>query len=85
MTAATAPVSRAILLDRWQGVMKWERTYGNASDEYLALVAALDDLIARVSGREAEDTAVSADTLDEDLLDRIGEVIIDRIEARHRE
>jgi hypothetical protein len=76
MTAAIAPIPREILVDRWQGAMKWERTYGNASDEYLALVNAISDLIVLCIADEDVD-----DYLDEDLLDRIGDVVVDRIEA----
>lgn len=77
MAAAMAPVTRAILLDRWQGVMKWERNLGNASEEYMALTAALDDLIAIVAGEDAD----TRDVLDEDVLDRIGQTVVDRIEV----
>lgn len=78
MTAATAPIPREILLDRWQGAMKWERNYGNPTDEYWALVRAISDLIVLCIA-EAD---VDPDSLvDEDVLDSIGFVVVDRIET----
>jgi len=78
MTAATAPVTREILLDRWDSVMEWHRTGGDASPQYEALVGALQALTAVVAG---QDDNFDNDVTDDDLLAAIGGLIVDRIEA----
>ena len=77
-TTATAPTpTRAVLQDRWDAVMEWERTDGNASDEYQALVAALYDLAVKVAA-VPEDGDI--DVPDDDLLFAVGELVIGAVQ-----
>lgn len=84
--AAALPVSpsRAILEDRWDSVMEWERTGGNATEVYVALAGALHTLTAVVAGlgdetgRPGDRSGGETDNvMTEDVLDRVRDVVID--------
>jgi hypothetical protein len=85
MTTATR-VPTAILEDRWQGMMDWGRTGGNASDEYVDLVTLLRTLVDRVAGVEVDDEVdppsnPKGQAVDE-LVDRIGVLVASVVAER---
>jgi hypothetical protein len=75
---APAPVKvpRVVLQDRWDAVMELNRTGGNASPQYEALLSALGDLAAIVVGSAVE----WGDVLDDDTLFAVGEIIVARVD-----
>jgi hypothetical protein len=74
MATATAPASREVLQDRWDALMLWERNGGNATDEYVDLINALQPLVQAVAGREDVD-----DLFDDDLVFDVGSAIVERV------
>lgn len=70
-------VPRAVLQDRWDSVMEWSRTGGNASEEYMALNEALHTLATVVIGCDQD---ADIDIPDDDLLFAVGELVIDAVE-----
>ena len=79
-TTATAPApTRAVLQDRWDAVMEWERTDGNASEEYVALASALYDLALKVAA-VSEDSDPVVQIPDDALLFAVGELVIEEVQ-----
>ena len=71
---ATAPAPRAILQDRWDAVMDWNRTGGNSSPEYEALADALSTLASIVAGH------CDHEIPDDNDLEGIAEIIVAAVE-----
>ena len=80
MTTAIAPApTRAVLQDRWDAVMEWDRTLGNPTEEYQALASALYDLAVKVAA-VSEDSDPVVQLPDDALLFAVGELVIEAVQ-----